>query len=42
MLRGIENVASVAGGAAQTGALGVRVVPDAGVRAVVVHLAERV
>jgi alpha-D-xyloside xylohydrolase len=40
LLRGIENVVSVTGGTAQANELGARVVPDAGVQAVVVHLEE--
>jgi alpha-D-xyloside xylohydrolase len=42
LLRGIETVASVAGGTAQAGGLGVRVLPDAGTRSVAVRLAESV
>jgi alpha-D-xyloside xylohydrolase len=42
LLRGIETVASVAGGTAQADGLGVRVVPDAGTRSVTVRLAESV
>jgi alpha-D-xyloside xylohydrolase len=38
LLRGIEDVVSVEGGTAQADELGVRVVPDTGVRAVTVHL----
>ena len=40
LLRGIEKVASVTGGTAERDAMGTRVVPNAGVQAVVVQLPE--